>query len=862
MKLSMSAAAGVPPINFRAHELRTGSIDGARADFEKMITALAGATIPNIRRIEANPGDWGVDAFAGDLDGAIIVWQSKYFMPVTTPSHSQQIRTSFASALKAARDNGFTIANWVLCIPSSMDGPAAKWWDRWKKKAEKDHSVVIQLWDETELMRRLHSPEGNQVRRAYFEPWGNAAEVAGPVSNTRTGMFVGRACELGALDAAFAEAGEAVVAVHGLGGVGKSALAARWAAGRPEAVRWWITADSTAAVDAGLAGLARALHPGLTGQPAAEQTETAVQWLAGHNQWLLVLDNVEDPAHIRPLLDRIPGGRVLITSRRATGWHHDATSIRLGILTPADAVELFARVLTHQGPRDTGRANAVCEELGYLALAVEQAAAYCAETGIAPRDYLDMLAEWPATMFDSGPEGSDSDRTVARIWRLTLDRLTDTPLAGGIQRILAWYAPDRIPRDLLSSLAEPPVLATAIGRLVAYSMVTDNNDGTLTVHRLVQALARTPDPRDPHRQTATIDRARDQATTLLAAAFPTDLEQPGNWPRFRALLPHSDALTSLHTPAHDTVHTARVLNCASAFRQTQGSPDAAVPAFERALDTRERVLGSDHPHTLISRNNLAYAYAAAGNPGRAIPVYEQTLEELERVRGKDHPDTIMTRNNLAGAHREAGDICRAIQLFERTLQDRKRTLGNHHPDTLASRNNLAAAHQEAGDVNRAISVLERTLEEGERVLGDNHPTTLRFSNNLAAAYQEAGDVNRSIPLYERTLETCERVLGKAHPTTLISRDNLVAAYKSAGRVDRAISLYEGVLHDRKETLGEDHPNTLASRNNLALLYAYAGDLNRATRLYESLLGDCERVLPPSHPMIASVRANLKRTRSM
>ncbi|WP_327660904.1 MULTISPECIES: tetratricopeptide repeat protein [unclassified Streptomyces] len=859
----MSTTAGVPPINFRAHELRTGSVDGARADFETMITAIAGATIPNVRRIEANPGDWGVDAFAGDLDSAIIVWQSKYFMPVTTTSHSQQIRTSFAHALKAARANGYTITNWVLCIPSSMDGPAAKWWDGWKKKVEKDHGIVIQLWDETELMRRLRSPEGDQVRRAFFEPWGNAAEVAGTVSNVRTGMFVGRAGELCALDAAFTEGGEVVVhAVHGLGGIGKSALAARWAAERPEAVRWWITADSTAAVDAGLAGLARALHPGLAGQPAEEQTETAVRWLAGHDRWLLVLDNVEDPAHIRPLLDRIPGGRVLITSRRATGWHHDATSIRLGILTPADAVELFARVLTHHGPQDTGGAKSVCEELGYLALAVEQAAAYCAETGITPHNYLDMLAEWPAAMFAAGPEGSDSDRTIARIWRLTLDRLTNTPLAGDIQRVLAWFAPDRIPRDLLSGLAEPPELATAIGRLVAYSMVTDNNDGTLTVHRLVQALARTPDPRDPHRQKAAIDQARDQATTLLAAAFPSDLQQPRNWTRFRALLPHSDALTSLHTPDHDTVHTARVLNCAAAYRQVQGSPVAAVPALERALDTRERVLGSDHPHTLISRNNLAYAYAAAGNPGRAIPLYEQTLREAERVLGKDHPDTIGTRNNLAGAHRETGDIRRAIQLFERTLQDRERVLGNHHPDTLVSRNNLAAAHQEAGNVNRAIPVLERALEECERVLGDNHPHTLRFSNNLAAAYQEAGDVNRPIPLYERTLENSERVLGKDHPTTVISRDNLVAAYQSAGDLDRAISLYEGALHDREQALGEDHPNTLASRNNLALLYAYAGDLNRATRLYEFLLKDCERMLSPGHPVIVSVRANLERTRSM
>ncbi|MGW6898841.1 serine/threonine protein kinase [Streptomyces sp. NPDC054919] len=146
-------------------------MDGARADFEQMLGQLASATNPNVRMIAANPGDWGIDAFAGDLGGAITVWQSKYFMPITTKSQSQQIRESLANGLKAAAANDHTIAIWILCIPSSMDGPAANWWDGWKKKQEKEHDLVIELWDETMLRTKLQSPEGDQVRRAYYEPF-------------------------------------------------------------------------------------------------------------------------------------------------------------------------------------------------------------------------------------------------------------------------------------------------------------------------------------------------------------------------------------------------------------------------------------------------------------------------------------------------------------------------------------------------------------------------------------------------------------------------------------------------------------------------------------------------------------------
>ncbi|MFD7787689.1 NB-ARC domain-containing protein, partial [Streptomyces nojiriensis] len=433
-----------------------------------------------------------------------------------------------------------------------------------------------------------------------YAPIPDDAARSGMSNIPRSVLFVGRTSELDALEAAFTRAGEVVVhAVHGLGGVGKSALAAHWAGSRGEPVRWWITADDTAKVDAGLAGLARALHPGLAGLPAELQTERAIEWLGGHDGWLLVLDNVEDPAHIDPLLNRVAGrGRVLVTTRRATGWHRHATTVRLGVLEPADALDLFVRILIQQGPRDTNGADAVCAELGYLALAVEQAAAFCAETGTTPSDYLGMLAQWPAQMFAATSAGGDSARTIARIWRITLDRLTDTPLAGDLLRLLAWYAPDHIPRDLLNGPADPPSRAVALGRLAAYNMVTDNHDGTLSVHRLVQAVARTPDPHDLHRHADDIARARDHAAELLSHAYPDDSRNPANWPRYRALLPHTDALTAHHTPDHDTHHTADALSEAAAYRAEQGALASALHAHQRARMAYERMLGPDHPDAL------------------------------------------------------------------------------------------------------------------------------------------------------------------------------------------------------------------------------------------------------------------------
>ena len=160
---------GQPMINFSVHEVRAG-IDGAHADFEQMLALLVQATCGEANLVFANPGDWGIDVLVGDLRGQVTIWQAKYFVRGFRGTQEGQVRDAFASALKAASAHGYEVARWILCLPSSMDGPATQWWQGWKAR-QQDSGVRIELWDETRLRALLIRPEAAHVRRHYYNPY-------------------------------------------------------------------------------------------------------------------------------------------------------------------------------------------------------------------------------------------------------------------------------------------------------------------------------------------------------------------------------------------------------------------------------------------------------------------------------------------------------------------------------------------------------------------------------------------------------------------------------------------------------------------------------------------------------------------
>jgi tetratricopeptide (TPR) repeat protein len=700
-----------------------------------------------------------------------------------------------------------------------------------------------------------------------------------------------------------------------MGGTGKTQLAAAlahslWQA-RAVELLVWLTASGR---DAVTAGYAQALREVGDAMPTAAPGVAAARFLAWLGEttrpWLVVLDDLADPADLEGLWPRGPAGRVLVTTRRdATVLEGQGRRVvQIGPFSRREALSYLTASL-YDNPDQRIEALDLAEDLRCLPLALAQATALMTGYGLDCRQYRAWFAERKRRLAGQLAAGSYSSIT-AITWSLSLeyaDQLAPAGLARPALALTSLLDPNGIPGAVLTSrpgcefitgqpssgtAADGQRTRSALQNLARLGLVTidpASAERTVRVHPLVQATVRGVLPAAVLRQAAqaaaealfqtwpahdsqpmlaqalrdnTASLHRCTGDLLLAPESPpvlfragrsldnAGLTEPaiGYWQR---LISTIDRVLG---PEHADALTARD-HLAAAYDKA-GRRDEAISAHRRRVEERERLLGPGHPDTLTCRGDLAHAYLAAGRLAEATPLYERALAGLEWILGADHPDTLTARGSLAFAYSSAGRLQDAVPMYERTLADRERVLGPDHPDTLASRGNLAAAYHAAGRLKDAVPLYESTLADRERILGPDHPDTLASRGNLAYAYRSAGKLKDAIPLYKRTVADRERVLGPDHPDTLTSRGNLAAAYHTARRPKDAIPLYERTLADRERVQGADHPDTVTARGNLAAAYHSAGRIVDAIPLYERTVADCERVRGPHHEDTLTSRCNL------
>lgn len=702
-----------------------------------------------------------------------------------------------------------------------------------------------------------------------------------------------------AMRTAFGDGAESgCLVLSGVGGVGKTQLAAhhaRWVWQADEVdLLVWVTASSREAV---ITAYAQAAGETLGG-PLSEPERAASAFLAWLHprprsgssnacRWLVVLDDVADPAHLRGLWPpNNPSGRTLVTTRRRdavlTGRHRSL--VEVGLFTPAQAVAYLGDALAvHGRQEDPEELAALAADLGHLPLALSQAVAYLIDADLDCASYRAQLTDRNTTLNTLLPEpsGLPDDQAVAvtAAWSLSLelaDRTRPQNLAGPMLQLAAVLDPNGIPAQVLTSspartyLADQRSASASTEAQSSESLVATEKEATDTLRTLHRLSLINHTSKSPHRAVRVhqlIQRAvRDNLPPGHVASCGRAAAEAlmSVWPEIerdtalaQVLRANAEALQSLAEDSLWQPEPHPLLLCIGRSLGETGQVTAARDYFSRLVDTSMGRLGPDDPYTLNSRRSLAWWRGEAGDAIGAVAELSSLLLPQQQLLGPDHPDTLRTRSSLGHWQRYSGDTSDAVTTFANLLADQRRLLGADHTDTLVTRHDLAHCQARNGDFTAGANALRELLPLLQERLGTDHPTTLLTRHDLAFWQGKAsGNTAHAVKELVQLLPDMERALGPDHHHAQITRSNLGNFQGEAGDTAGAVATLTALLADRKRVLGADHPRTLLTCGDLILWQAHTTDPAVVTAAFTDLLEKLQQTLGPDHPTTLKIRGYL------
>ena len=161
------------------------------------------------------------------------------------------------------------------------------------------------------------------------------------------------------------------------------------------------------------------------------------------------------------------------------------------------------------------------------------------------------------------------------------------------------------------------------------------------IHRLVQFTTR-----KWLEQRHELERWKEKYIAIIEDVFPPGTYE--NWNRCQILFPYTE-LALEYQPINKSFLQpwAAVLSNAAWYTAEQGNYNDAEQMDRRALDSKEKVLGKEHPDTLTSVSNLALVLQYQGKYDEAEQIDRRALDGREKALGKEHPDTLISVSNLA-----------------------------------------------------------------------------------------------------------------------------------------------------------------------------------------------------------------------
>jgi tetratricopeptide (TPR) repeat protein len=678
-------------------------------------------------------------------------------------------------------------------------------------------------------------------------------DLTGPIPVRKAKSVIGRETDLKKLIKLLAKEQQALL-MNGMGGIGKTTLAAAFATQKREAYQHlaWLTLEN-GLEDALLTHpvLATNLQLDLAGMDAEQQTAlilNALNALPGPN--LLVLDNArQELAASQQKLPHPPGWQVLVTSREKIAGF---TEMPVDFLSETDAIALFER---YNNRYDYNTLRQLVQQVEYHTLTIEILAK-------ASKKHRWTAAQTLAALKTDAPAGvavahaQHQPEALQNVLAYISRILMASRLNLREKYILQYFSllpTQPITYSLLTQLLQTETLdwqghfaATLEGLYEKGFLQKDEEADSYKMHAVLKEAARITNPPESQIQTALL--------ALVTQLLSIDQTRDNPVDKF-SWVPYGEALKE-YFGTITSAEVAELWNNLALVYKALGRYKEAAEQLETALQADLQHFGEAHPTVAIRRSNLALAYQDLGRYQEAAEQLETALRADLQHFGEAHPAVATRLSNLALVYQALGRYKEAAEQLETALKANLQHFGEAHPTVATIRSNLATVYRALGRYEEAAKELQTSLKADLQHFGEAHPTVAITRSNLGMAYQDLGRYKEAAKELETALKASLQHFGEAHPTVATRRSNLALVYKDLGRYKEAAHLLETALQGDLQHFGAAHPTVAIRRSNLALAYKALGRYKEAAEQLETALQADLQHFGEAHPMVANRYLNL------
>jgi tetratricopeptide (TPR) repeat protein len=506
-------------------------------------------------------------------------------------------------------------------------------------------------------------------------------------------------------------------------------------------------------------------------------------------------------------------GTVLITTRNPDlRQYGSAGTSRVDQMSSEDAITLLLKTAMLKDTEDVAQkrpAAEVVDVLGRLALAIIQAGAVIRQQLCSIAGFCDLYSQQKKELLESGRPLPDHGYaySIYTTWEISIrkiekrsdnhakfalellrlfsfmhfDGIDETIFQKAMTNRVKWPYPNGDILDgsmlieMMPSGWDQMFMSKALGVLIAFSLVTVNEDRQISMHPLVHEWSRNRMPEKEHRHAWKI------ATSLLAMSIFLDYRGGLEWCRQRRLvLPHIDVCL--------------------------GYNDGEL--FSEGTNLEER---------LDIAFKFAFAYHEIGRSGKAYDLQVQVQKCAEKNFPPEHPRRLCIMIHAIMYLTALLRYDEAIELQIEFIELAEKTMKTHF--ILGGMSTLGFIYSKRGENERAMEQCRRGLERFKDILGDEHLQVLNTFQTITSVQLAMGKSREAVKTAEKVFNSHKKLFGEQYSSTLSARQLLADAYGQAGRNMKAKILQSETICQLHEIYGPNHPRTVGAQAMLAQYHA-------------------------------------------